>query len=82
MPLILGFAGWRADGHLRGGGGGDAQAQRGQVAGLVGRDLEAELVRIDEREEGAAVSHVGGDGADALDLERGVEPDDEGRHAF
>ena len=62
------------------GGVGDADTGFGDVARLVGHDLEAERIGIDDDEAVAAIGGVDGERADAWHFELAVEPIGEARH--
>ena len=62
--------------------GDDAHARLGQVARFVRRDREAERRRVDDDETVAAIGDVDFERAQALDLERRVEPVGERGHVF
>ena len=57
---------------------GDPHAHGHDVAPFVGRHRKAECVGVGDGEEHAAVTHVHGNGAEAFDLQRMIERNDEG----
>jgi hypothetical protein len=61
---------------------GDFDAQLGELARLVGAEREAQRLGLDDGEGVAAVGGIHLKRAEPRDLERGVEPVDEGRQVL
>ena len=77
-PAIAGFSGWATVSCWRAAEA-DLLADHGEVAGLVRHHRKTEPGGIDDGVEHAAIGDVERDGAEALDLDDGVQPVDEGR---